>query len=217
MGQKRGSVSPFVNTAKNWYGLVLPQDVMGTISAGVATIRAAKGRSCPVLKTKERARVTHDFYHIRKRCCVEAAVSSEESECRKGKFMRSHTGRRLLCQILNSNRDDEFALLKYGRSREERGDFARLMKPKEKWGMKQPVAPTQVRRNVFGRTLTRAERENSSVSDGYSREALDRLAFGDLKMYIADQSSFMEEYTQLVIKQLLVQSNTGVKYRTPIS
>ena len=46
-----------------------------------------------------------------------------------------------------------------------------------------------------------------------SRESIKRLVHGDIKLYIPSRKEYLHEYTKGIVKELLMQSNSGVKYR----
>ncbi len=206
-----------VAAVENSYGLMLPSDVSGVISAG---LRLSRKRSYNATKQKGKTMTAHPTcHHVKRRqCCVDAGeeeVNFGDNVSNRSKDLRSEAAKKLRWLILKSNRDDESNSIKYGKQKGSAEYTSKLIRTKEKWGSS--TIQTREKISAFGRTISRSRRGASLISGGYSRESLQRLAFGDLKLYIPSQDGFKDEYTQLVIKQLLVESDTGAKYRTPIS
>eukprot|EP00826_Nyctotherus_ovalis_P001691 TRINITY_DN10293_c0_g1_i4.p1 TRINITY_DN10293_c0_g1~~TRINITY_DN10293_c0_g1_i4.p1 ORF type:complete len:107 (+),score=24.18 TRINITY_DN10293_c0_g1_i4:347-667(+) len=83
----------------------------------------------------------------------------------------------------------------------------------EKWG----TNGRQVTRgfNTFGRNLKRFKQEHRIQE--YSRDELQRLVLSDVKLYIPSHAQYVRNYTKEIVRELLLQSNSGVKYREPCS
>ena len=170
-------------------------------------LKMPKSRTCSVSPNR---------HHITKKCCLDAVLCSHHTSkknCDKKLDVFNKASAKLTRHIFNNNRDDEKKSITSGKIEGTKKYSSRILRDVEKWG---PSTQHTVKKcSTFGRILRRQTRNNEVK--GYSKDSLQRLAFGDLKMYYDNKESFIGNYAEMLIKQLLVRSNEGAKFRTPVS
>jgi len=79
-----------------------------------------------------------------------------------------------------------------------------------KWGMSNKINFEKL--NIFGRNV-RHKRTKTKVQE-HSVETLTQLVDGDVRLYIPTKGTYKQTYEKAIIQLLLMQSNTGIKFRT---
>ena len=113
-------------------------------------------------------------------------------------------------QISNDNKEQNMKGMKLNKTEEFNNYTSTGLNSPEKWGNNKG---RMKKINTFGR--------NKRISDNktfdYSKDELQRLVANDIKLYIPNYKSYMNFHTKAVIGRLLLESDSGAKYREPIA
>jgi len=158
-------------------------------------------RSLPRLQSPEKPK------HNRTRGCCNKNIPKVHTE----KDLTRILEQKLFKEIKDDDIAERTQMMKL-RGKDKLANYtSSALQDEEKWG----TNGKQVRRgfSTFGRNLKRFKRQEKVQE--YSREELQRLALGDVKLYIPSHADYIRNYTKEIVKELLLQSNTGAKYREP--
>ena len=120
--------------------------------------------------------------------------------------------RRLFFQINKDNKEEEVRTMHFSKEKRFHKYSSKGLQDVERWG-NNTIKKTTLKKNVFGRNKRNGE---CSIFQQYTEDSIKRLVNGDIKLYIPSKKEYMKSYLKNVIGDLLLESNTGTKYRKPI-
>lgn len=145
--------------------------------------------------------------HLARKCCVDADKKPSGDKSRRNRIKLAQL------QLFNQIKEDDMENVKgiqtFKKDKLLEYTSAKL-KDKIKWGSNSTVERNKEQsfcRNVKAKKPIKVKER--------SRESLERLALGDIKLYIPSRKDYIQIYTKAIVRELLLQSNSGVKYRNP--
>lgn len=162
-------------------------------------------KSLPHLQSSEKQKQSPP-----RRCCNNAKSIPKGQNARD---LTSILEQKLFKQIRDDDTEERMQLIKL-RGKDKHANYTSSgLEDPEKWG----TSAKQVTRgfNTFGRNLKKFKQEHKIQE--YSRDELQRLVLSDVKLYIPSRVQYVRDYTKEIVRELLLQSNSGVKYREPCS
>lgn len=118
----------------------------------------------------------------------------------------------LFKQIRDDDREERMLALKL-RGKDKLNEYtSSALQDQEKWGTVGRQAAGEF--NTFGRSIQR-QKKKDSVKE-YSRDEIQRLVCNDVKLYIPSRAQYARDYAKEIVRELLLQANSGVKYRSPV-
>jgi len=143
-----------------------------------------------------------------RKCCN----NKNSSKVQNDKNLTTILQQKLFKQIKDDDTEERMRVIKL-RGKDKLANYtSSALQEQEKWGTnnKQPIRAF----NTFGRHIQRIKKKDK-VREHTGDELL-RLAFNDIKLYIPSHAQYLRDYTKEMVRELLLQSNTGVKYRSPV-
>lgn len=143
-------------------------------------------------------------YVIRK-CCAGDGVKVSENQVRRNRVRLAQH------QLFKQIKEDDREILRDANSFDNitlRACNSILAKGGAKWGSNNAIKLN--RQQVHGRSVR--GKKPLEVKER-SRESLERLASGDVKLYIPSRQDYVKVHARAIVRELLLQSNSGVKYR----
>lgn len=160
-------------------------------------------KSLPRLQSPEKPKPTKT-----RKCCNKEGLKHQNT-----KDLTTILEQKLFKEIKDDDTAERLQMMKL-RGKDKLANYTSSgLQEQEKWG----TAGKQVTRgfSTFGRNIQRSKKQDTI--QGYSREELQRLVLSDVKLYIPSRAQYVRDYTKEIIRELILQSNTGVKYRDPCS
>eukprot|EP00826_Nyctotherus_ovalis_P013162 TRINITY_DN13519_c0_g1_i11.p1 TRINITY_DN13519_c0_g1~~TRINITY_DN13519_c0_g1_i11.p1 ORF type:complete len:277 (+),score=82.79 TRINITY_DN13519_c0_g1_i11:138-968(+) len=142
------------------------------------------------------------------RKCCNKDLSKPQNE---GKLANA-LEQKLFKQIRDDDKEERMLVLKL-RGKDKLNEYtSSALQEQEKWGTSGRQAASDF--NTFGRKIQRL-RKKDSVKE-YSRDEIQRLVSNDVKLYIPSHAQYVRDYAKEIVRELLLQANSGVKYRNPV-
>ena len=118
---------------------------------------------------------------------------------------------KLFNEIKNDDQEESLRIINFSAEKKFSKYSSEGIQKAEEWGSNK--THKTIKLNAFGRKIK--IKKPLHVVDR-TRESLERLVSSDIKLYIPSQKKYMSNLSKNMVCDLLLQSDTGAKYRTPI-
>ena len=142
-----------------------------------------------------------------RKCCNNKNPSKVQS-----KNLTTILEQKLFKQIKDDDTEERMRVIKL-RGKDKLANYSSSgLQEQEKWGTRNKQSIRAF--STFGRHIQRIKKKDKVKE--YSGEELVRLVFNDVKLYIPSHAQYFRDHTKEIVRDLLLHSNTGAKYRSPV-